>query len=139
MKSVKDDNKKKVITTWEEKSGFLDFLSSVPAEVTRFNDSFGFDVHNLVMHPSDIDGDKEMAMKVGFVFEHSNSLIPELTYCLYSLLRNNMLYGYVGVCKNGSIKTLRELKPIKDFKTGQLVLHDWLGQLVKVSFEKIVL
>ena len=138
MKAVKDKNRNKAITTWEEKSGFLDLLSVIPGEVARFNDSFGFDIHNLVMHPYDIDGDKEMAMKVGFVLERHNSLIPELTYCLYSVLRDEILYGYVGVCNNGSIKTLKELKPIKDFKMGQLVLHEWLGKLVKASCEKIM-
>ena len=138
MKAVKDKNRNKVITTWEEKSGFLDFLSSIPIDVARFNDNFGFDIHNLVIHPSDIDGNREMATKVGFVLERHNHLIPELTYCLYSVLRDEMLYGYVGVCKNGSIKTLKELKPIKDFKMGQLILHEWLGQLVKVSCEKIM-
>ncbi len=138
MKSVKDKTGKKVITTWEEESGFLDFLSSVPIYVARFNDSFGFDIHNLVIHPSDIDGDRAMAMKVGFILERHNALIPELSYCLYSVLRDEILYGYVGVCKNGSIRTLKELKPIKDFKTGKLVLHEWLGQLVKISFEKII-
>jgi hypothetical protein len=138
MKSVKDKNREKVITTWEEKSGLLEFLSTIPIDVARFNDSFGFDIHPLVIHPSDIDGDKEMVMKLGFVLERYNALIPELTYCLYSLLREEILYGYVGVCKNGSIKILRELKPITDFKTGELVLHEWLGQLVKVSCEKIM-
>jgi len=138
MKAIRDENKYKTITTWEEKSGFLDFLSGIPAEVTRFNDSFGFDIHNIVVHPSDIDGDREMAMKVGFVLERSNPLIPELSYSLYAVLREKMLYGYVGVFKKGSIKTLRELKPIKDFKKGQPVLHGWLGQLVKASCEKIM-
>jgi len=138
MKTVRDKKKYKDVHTWEEKSGFLDLLSVIPEEVARFNDIFGFDIHNLVIHPSDIDGNREMATKVGFVLERHNHLIPELTYCLYSVLRDEMLYGYVGVCKNGSIKTLKELKPIKDFKMGQLVLHEWLGKLVKASCEKIM-
>ena len=138
MKAVRDEKRYKVITTWEEKSGFLDFLSGIPAEVTRFNDIFGFDIHNLDVHPSDIDGDREMAMKVGFVLERHNPLIPELTYCLYSMLRDEMLYGYIGVYKNGAVKTLKELKPVKEFKIGHLVLHEWLGQLVKASCEKVM-
>ena len=138
MKTVRDKKNYNDAQTWEEKSGLLDFLSLVPAEVARFNDSFGFDIHNLDVHPSDIDGDREMALKVGFVLERHNPLIPELTYCLYSLLRKEMLNGYVGVCKNGSITTLKELKPIEDFKMGHVVLHEWLGQLVKASCEKIM-
>ena len=138
MKSDQETNQKKDITTWEEKSGLLNFLSGIPIEVGRFNDSFGFDIHNLVMHPSDIDGDRDMVMKVGFILERYNALIPELTYCLYSVLRDEMLHGYVGVCRNGSIKTLKELTPIKDFTMGELVLHEWLGQLVKASCEKIM-
>ena len=138
MKSTENRKKYKVMTTWEEKSGLLDFLSGIPIEVDRFNDSFGFDIHNLVIHPLDIDGDRDMAMKVGFILERYNALIPELTYCLYSVLRDEMLYGYVGMCKNGSITTLKELNPIKDFTNGKLLLHEWLGQLVKVSCEKIM-
>lgn len=138
MKTVRDKKKYDDAQTWEEKSGFLDFLSRVPVEVARFNDSFGFDIHNLDVHPSDIDGDREMALKVGFVLERHNPVLPELTYCLYSMLRDEMLYGYIGVYKNGSVKTLKELKPIKEFKMGQLVLHEWLGQLVKASCEKIM-
>jgi len=138
MKTVKGKKRYQDVKSWEEKSGFLDFLSIIPAEVTRFNDSFGFDIYNLLIHPSDIDGDKDVAMKVGFVLERHNPLIPEITYCLYSVLRKEMLHGYVGVYKNGSIITLRELKPIEDFKMGHAVLHEWLGQLVKASCEKIM-
>ena len=138
MKTVRYEKRYSDIKTWEEKSGFLDFLSIIPAEVSRFNDSFGFDIHNLVTHPFDIDGDRDMVMHVGFILERYNALIPELTYCLYSILRNEMLYGYVGMCKNGSITTLKELTPIKDFTKGKLLLHEWLGQLVKASCEKIM-
>ncbi len=138
MNTVRDKKRYKAIKTWEEKSGLLELLSSIPAEVARFNDSFGFDIHNLDIHPSDIDGDRDMAVKVGFVLERYNPLIPELTYCLYSVLRQEMFYGYVGIYKNGSITTLKELKPIADFKTGHVVLHEWFGQLVKASCEKIM-
>jgi hypothetical protein len=138
MKTVRDKKRYNDVKTWEEKSGFLDFLSVMPSEVTRFNDSFGFDIYNQLIHPSDIDGDKGLAMKVGFVLERHNPLIPELTYCLYSVLRKEMLHGYVGVYKNGSITTLKELKAIADFKMVHTVLHEWLGQLVKASCEKIM-
>ncbi len=138
MKTIRNKKRNYDIQTWEEKSGFLDYLSSIPSEVSRFNDSFGFDIHSFVMHPEDIDGDREMAMKVGFVLERHNPLLPELTYCLYSVLKQEMLYGYVGMCKNGSITTLKELKPIEEFKMGHVVLHEWLGQLVKASCEKIM-
>ncbi len=138
MKTVRDKKRYNGIMTWEEKSGFLEFLSIIPAEVTRFNDSFGFDIHTLAVHPSDIDGNREMALNVGFVLERHNPLLPELTYCLYSVLRDRMLHGYVGVCKNGSITTLKELKPVAEFKMGRVVLHEWLGQLVKASCEKIM-
>ena len=138
MKSFQESTGKKDIITWEEKSGLLDFLSGIPIDVDRFNDSFGFDIHHLAIHLLDIDGDRDMAMKVGFILERYNALIPELTYCLYSVLRDETLYGYVGMCKNGSIKTLKALNPIKDFTKGKLILHEWLGQLVKVSCEKIM-
>ncbi|UCH79596.1 MAG: hypothetical protein JSW20_07495 [Nitrospiraceae bacterium] len=138
MKTVKKEIKYNHLTTWEEESGFLEFLTIIPDEVARFNETFGFDIHNLVNHPSDIDGDRKMAVKLGFVLERYNPLIPELTYCLYSLLSNGMLHGYIGIYKNGSITTLREMKPIKDYKRGQVVLHEWLGKLVKASCEKIM-
>jgi hypothetical protein len=139
MRSLKKEKKYNNLRTWEEKSGFLAFLSSVPAEVETFNESFGFDIHNLITNTTKIDGDKEKALRIGFVLERRNSLVPELSYCLYCLLKDEMLYGYIGLFKNGNIRTIKELDPIKDFHKGRTVLHGWLGQLVRASCEKIML
>ena len=125
------------IITWEEESGFLDFLAAVPAEVKRFDDVFGFGINNSAVHPEDIDGDTEMPCNVGFVYSRNNPLMPELTYCLYSILSDKLLYGYIGLYKEGSIKTLRQLEPVKDFKKGNVIIYDWMRQLVRASCEKI--
>lgn len=125
--------------TWEEKSGLLDFLSKINREVDKFNRNFGFGINNLVNLPADIDGDTDMPVKVGFVLERHNPLMPEFTYCLYSLLKNRKLYGYIGIYRDGRVKTIKELKPVKDFRKGEVILHEWLGQLVRASCEKIML
>lgn len=139
MKNIKDRNRLKELQTWEEKSGLLDFLSAISGEVDTFNEDFGFGINNRVTIPSDIDGDMDMPLKVGFVLERNNPLIPELSYCLYSVLKERMLYGYIGLYRKGSIKTLKELKPVKDFKKGKLIIHDWMKQLVRASCEKMML
>ena len=136
MKVFKRSRAVKDIQTWEEKSGFLDFLSRVPVEVERFNRNFEFGIKNIVTPPAEIDGDEGMPLKAGFVLVRDNLLVPEVTYCLYSLLYNYKLCGYTGVLKNGSITTLKELKPISDFRKGHIILHDWLTQLVRASCEK---
>jgi hypothetical protein len=139
MKIIGDKNKIREMQTWEEESGLISFLSSVKGEVARFNKSFEFDINSMVVPPANIDGDAEMPLKVGFVLKRDNLLLPEVTYCLYSFLKEKTLYGYIGIFSEGSIKTLKQLKPIKDFRKGKVVLYDWLRQLVRASCEKIIL
>ena len=139
MKILKDDRKTKVPLTWEEDSGLLNFLSSVNSEVEKFNAQFEFGINNMPAAPKDIDGDKALPLKVGFIVERRNPLLPELTYCLYALLKGNDLCGYIGMYKEGSLKTFRELKPIKDFHQGTSVLYEWMRQLVRASCEKVML
>lgn len=139
MKKLKDQKKSGEGITWEEQSGLLDFLSSVNGEVDKFNESFEFGISTVVPFPADIDGDTRLPLKIGFVLKRENILTRELSYCLYSLLKNQMLYGFIGSYKDGSITTIKELKPIKNFKKGKGMLYDWLSQLIKASCEKIVL
>jgi hypothetical protein len=136
MKALKRTETIKNIRTWEEESGFLDFLSVIPGEVELFNKHFDFGINDSASHPSGIDGDAELPLKSGFVLMRDNPLLPEVTYCLYSLLINRELYGYIGILDHDSITTLKQLKPIKDFKKGKVVLYEWLSQLVRVSCEK---
>ena len=139
MKSIKREKDYFEKDTWEEKSGLIQFLSEVAVNVDAFNRDFDFDIHNRVVPPHDIDGDADLPHKTGFLVTRDNQLMPELTYCLYSVLRHEQLYGHIGIYRESQVKTLRELKPIKDFRTGKLVLHDWLTQLVRASCEKITL
>jgi hypothetical protein len=139
MKIVKGKKIIRETHTWEEDSGLIDFLSSINAEVEKFNENFGFGINNMARVPVNIDGNTELPLKVGFVLERLNPLLPELTYCLYSLLKNRLLYGYVGLYRDGSIQTLKDLKPIKDFKKERTILYEWLSQLVRASCEKRML
>jgi hypothetical protein len=139
MKNIKDRKRLKELQTWEEKSGLLDFLSSISREIDKYNEGFGFGINSMVNLPSDIDGDTDLPLKVGFVLVRDNPLMPELSYCLYSLLKERLLYGYIGLYREGSMKTIKELKPVKDFRKGKPVLYDWLNQLVRASCEKIML
>lgn len=123
------------VATWEEESGLLDFLSRVYSEVTRFDNTFDFGVEILAGQPESIDGGTGLMKHLGFVIIRRNSLITGRDYCLYSVLRERVLYGYIGVYAGGSIETVRELRPITDFGTARLL--DWLRDLVKASCEKI--
>jgi hypothetical protein len=139
MKTLKNEQKIQVARTWEEDSGLLNFLSSVHSEVEKFNIQFEFGIHTMPAVPNNIDGDRELPLKVGFIVQRNNPLLPELTYCLYSLLKGNDLCGYIGMYKEGGLKTFRELEPIKDFHQGTSTLYEWLRQLVRASCEKVML
>jgi hypothetical protein len=116
-----------------------DFISSIPGEVAKFNESFDFDLRQIDEEPSRIDGERVAHGGIRFVLIRENRLLPEQTYCLYSLLRGRTLYGYIGIYRNNSITTVRELKPFSDFTRGGEVLYDWLRQLLHASCEKMIL
>ena len=139
MKIAKEKKKTGEIRTWEEESGLLDFLKRMPAEIDRFNDTFGFGINNRVPSPLTIDGDNEKAIRAGFLVTRDNPLMSQITYCLYGLLNGQELTGYIGIYKDGNITTVKELKPLRDFKKGQVMVAEWLRQLVKASCEKIML
>jgi hypothetical protein len=122
--------------TWAEMSGFLRFLSSVPGEVERFNRSLGFGLCQEPSPPVAVDGDAEAVHSVGFVITRRNPLLPEATYCIYSVLKNGVLHGFTGLFEDGRIRTVRELRPIKDFSNSGMALYDWLRELVRASCSK---
>jgi hypothetical protein len=123
--------------TWEEESGLLDFLSTVNAEVARFDEAFDLGVSALPGLPQDIDGGADRLKQLGFVIVRRNSALTGRDYCLYSLLQGKALYGYIGVYTGGSIETVRELGHITDFRGATGRLLGWLRDLVKASCEKI--
>ena len=123
--------------TWEEETGFLDFLSKVYAEVARFDRTFDFGIVPLTSPPESIDGNRDLMGNIGFVVIRRNSILIGRDYCLYSVLRGRVLFGYIGVYAGGVIETVRELKPMTEFRNGTVMLHEWLRDLVKASCEKI--
>jgi hypothetical protein len=123
-------------STWEEKSGFLAFLSTLPKEVDRFNQSLGFEIRLEVSPPVEIDGDSDVSKSVGFVITRRNSIFPERTYCIYSVLEDRVLYGFTGVYTDGNIRTIKELRPVRDFRKSRLALYDWMRELIKASCDK---
>ncbi|MEJ2684952.1 MAG: hypothetical protein P8Z71_11225 [Candidatus Sulfobium sp.] len=123
--------------SWEEESGLIDFLKRVHGEVSRFDKEFELGVETLPSPPCLIDGSTDGLRDVGFVVVRRNGLLTRREYCLYALLRERVLYGYVGTYSEGAIETVRELKPMKAFKTGTAMLYDWLRELVKASCDKI--
>lgn len=125
------------VATWEEKSGLLDFLSTVHAEVTRFDDTFDFGISLLPGQPGSIDDSTDLLRHLGFVVVRSNSRLTGRDYCLYSVLQGKILHGYIGIYSEGSIKTVRELGHITDFRNALGHLLGWLRDLVKASCEKI--
>ncbi len=125
-------------TTWEEKSGLIKFLGNVVKEVQKFNDTFGFNIHSIASPPNEIDGSGELSLRVGFVLARKNSLLSDTSYCLYSILYEKELRGYIGLYKDGSVKTVKELPPMKRFEEKSYALYDWMRELVKASCEKYI-
>jgi len=140
MKTLRETDSGEVlhdVPTWEESSGLLRFLSLVPEEVERFNHAFEFNIKPVVSLPV-IDGNEDEGLKVGFVLVRDNKLLTDSRYCLYSVLRNRVLCGYIGIYSRDGIRTLKELRPITDFRKGQMMLYEWLRSLVRASCEKIM-
>ncbi len=136
---MKDLNKAIYISkhsTWEERSGFLEFLSLIQKEIKKFNKTFDFDIKNVVTPPSSIDGKSNSIVNVGFVMIWNNPLMPDRVYCIYSILNGRELYGYLGLYNNGEISTIRELGIIKEFSKGLSTLYDWNRALIKASCDK---
>ena len=123
--------------TWEEESGFLAFLASVCAEVAKFDRTFDFGISMIPSLPEGIDGKKDLLRSIGFVVIRHNRALVGRDYCLYSILRGRTLSGAIGIYADGIIETVRELKPITEFRNAAAVLHDWLRALVKASCDKI--
>jgi len=123
--------------TWEEESGLLAFLAKVYPEVARFDRTFDFGIAALPSLPAGIDGKEDLVRSIGFVVIRHNSTLTGRDYCLYSVLRGRTLFGYIGIYADGVIETVRELKPMTEFRHGIAMLHDWLRALVKASCEKI--
>jgi hypothetical protein len=130
-------NKSFEAPTWEEKSGLLNFLSKVHAEVARFDNTFDFGVAVLPSPPKSIDGNTDALGSLGFVVLRRNSALIGRDYCLYSVLKDKALHGYIGVYTGEAIETARELKPITDFREAAASLLVWLRELVRASCEKI--
>ena len=122
--------------TWEEQSGFLEFLGSVPGEVAEFNESMKFGLRYEVAQPESIDGDRTAASFTGFLVTRRNNIFPERIYCLYTVFHEQKLRAYLGLYHNGTIETLRELEPLAHFQEGSSTLYDWLRALIKASCEK---
>jgi hypothetical protein len=137
MEKTGSFNKPAEAVTWEEKSGLLDFLSRVHAEVARFDSTFDFGVGVLPSPPKSIDGSTEVLGNFGFLVLRRNSSLIGRDYCLYSVLKDRALHGYIGVYTGGSIETVRELKPVTGFREGAASLLVWLRELVRASCEKI--
>lgn len=129
----------KVKLSSKEEKNLSDFISSVPREVAKFNESFDFELRQIDEEPSKIDGEPVGHRRICFVLVRENRLLPEQTYCLYSLLKDRTLCGYIGLYRNNTITTLKEFKPLSDFTSGGEVLYDWLRQLLHASCEKMIL
>ncbi len=123
--------------SWEERSGLVAFLSKVQAEIERFESALGYGVRSIAAPPSEIDGETDAVKDIGFVVVRDNTLASGRTYCLFSILRGRRLLGFIGTFAQGRIRTLRELRPMEDFRQGTTILYEWLRDLVKASCEKL--
>ncbi|UCF86599.1 MAG: hypothetical protein JSV71_03715, partial [Nitrospiraceae bacterium] len=110
-----------------------------PQEVDKFNRHFEFGISQLVSPVSGIDGNSDAVRKLAFILLRENPLLSQRSYCLYTMLTGQTLEGYIGLYRDGSIVTLKQLSPLVDFHEGKAVLYDWMKQLVRVSLEKMTL
>ena len=133
-----EPNKKITPISWEEKSGFIKFLSSIRPLIKEFNDTYAFEISEIVNPDVAIDGETNQIKETAFILVRRNPRLNDNTYCLYALFRNKSLFGYIGIFKNGMIHTINELIPVKDFrgKKASLIFNEWLAELVKISCEK---
>ncbi|RMG70449.1 MAG: hypothetical protein D6710_07310 [Nitrospirae bacterium] len=122
--------------TWEEESGFLSFLSKVPAEVQRFEESFRMGLRYLHLPPEAIDGDEQRAQNTAFVVVRKNRLLPERDYCLYAVFEDRSLKAGYGIYRDNRITTVKEIAPLTQFKKAEQTLYGWLRELLKISCEK---
>jgi len=136
MKTADTIKKAVVPPVKEEESGLIRFLAGVHREVVNFDRAFEFGVSPVASPPGSIDGSADEVKNVGFVIVRDNKLLSGRTYCLYTLLKGDMLCAYIGVYANDGIETIRELAPLGDFEKGRAALLEWLKALVKASCEK---
>lgn len=136
MEKLETLDKSSEICTWEEESGLLAFLSGIYSEVARFDSTFDLGIYSLPSPPKSIDGRTDVLRSIGFVVVRRNSTLTGRDYCLYSVLKGKALNGYIGVYSGGDIETVRELKPMVDFKDSNAALLGLLRALVKASCEK---
>ncbi|MBF0541996.1 MAG: hypothetical protein HQK91_11170 [Nitrospirae bacterium] len=130
-----EPNKKIIPVTWEEKSGFIRFLSSIRSHIKEFNDTYDFEISEIVNPDVEIDGETNQIKETAFILVRRNDSIDDRTYCLYSLFKNRALFGFIGIFKDGMIHTNHELISIKDFrgKKASNIFNVWLTELVKIS------
>lgn len=131
-------NKKDIPISWEEKSGFIRFLSGIRNSVKEFNDtlnSYDFEISEIVNPDVAIDGETNQIKETAFILVRRNNVINDLTFCLYALFKNKTLYGYIGIFKDGMIHTKDKLIPIKDFrsKKAREIFDNWLHELVNTK------
>lgn len=122
--------------TWAEESGLIAFLSRVPAEVERFEESFRMGLRYVPVPPKDIDGNEEIAQNTAFVVVRKNRLLPERDYCLYTVLDNKKLRVAYGIYRDGHILTVKEFDPLEEFSKAEAKLYNWLRELLRISCEK---
>ncbi len=122
---------------WEEESGFLLFLSKIPREVERFNEAFEFDLKILYATPETIDHKKDPIKNLGFLIIRDNPIMPERRYCLFSILKDRILYGYIGYYEENKVVTLKEIGSISNFHNAELSFLAWIKALLKASCDKI--
>lgn len=137
MKKTQETNKIVSVDSWIEKSGFIEFLSKMPAEVERFNKTFGFNIDYRNTPPEDIDGSTRLLVNLGFVMVRKNAVLGKRDYCLYAVLEDNVFCGYIGTYIDGSIRTLKNVGCVQDFKNVQYEVYDWMKELVVASCNKL--
>lgn len=122
--------------TWEEQSGFLEFLASVPGEVAKFNESREFPLNYEVSPPESIDSEREQTSRVGFVVTRRNCVFPEKMYCIYTLFNKSSMQAFLGYYDMGKIETIKELEQLDNFQEGATITYEWLRSLVRASSDK---
>lgn len=121
---------------WEERSGFLHFVSDLQRAVQTFEERLGFDLEIVAEPVREVDGDPGRARTVAHVVIRKNPVFGEKTYCLVTRFDGEALQGTIGFYADGAVTTLRPVGVVTDFHQPGTTVYDWLKALVKASCDK---
>jgi len=121
---------------WEERSGFIRFVSGLQRAVQIFEDRLGFDLQIVAEPVREVDRDTNPEGAIVHVIVRNNPVFGEKRYCLFTRFDGEALRASIGFYADGAITALHPVGIVKDFHHPDTVVYEWLKALVKASCDK---